>query len=338
MRRFLAVALLLVTVLVHRPADTAPAAEGPSARGRLVARTSRFVFRASPGAEGVARHLARSAEEIRDRLAQDLGEDYDGITEVRIGHDTASFRALMPPGRKAPTWAAGVAYPDLDLIVLDGRGAPRSASLEQVLAHEVSHIALGRLAPGRFPRFFLEGIATYHAGEWDLGRVALLSGAVTRDELIPLSDLVRGWPDHPQEVRLAYAESIAFVSWFFGTYGRPAMHRLIRGVVAGAPFEAALEAATGEPLWKLEIAWHDALRLRYTWVPAVASTGFFWGLISLLFLYAWWHRRRGARRRLAEMEAEESLLAEAAAGDLPPLEASEERISAADPGGPPLLH
>ncbi len=271
----------------------------------IIAETSRFRLVATPGASGLAAALADEVEDLRDRIASDLGRDYEGTTEVRIADNSASFQALQPYGRTVPSWAVGVAWPAHNLIVLNSGQGRRPNQIRQTLAHEVSHIALGRLAPNAFPRWFLEGMATYHSAEWRFTRAGTLAGAVMRDGIIPFNELDRGWPDTPAEVRLAYAQSDDFVSWLFRNFGVPSIHRLIDGVVEGNSFGEAVEVATGVPFWKLEHSWRSSLPARYTWVPAITSGGFVWGVATIVFLMAYFRKRREKSRRLAAMaEAE----------------------------------
>lgn len=261
------------------------------------ATTPRFVFYATPDAVGAARALSKHAEAIRTRIAEDVGTDYQGRSQIRVALGEAEFQALQPRGAKVPSWAAGVAFPGYDLVVINARGGPREDPPAQILAHEVSHLALGRLAPGAFPRWFLEGMAIYHSKELDLSRVATLATAVTSGHIIDLDDLTRSWPQDPADVPTAYAESISFVDWLFRTQGRPVVHRLVRHVASGEPFDDALATATGTPVWQLQREWLSDVRLRYTWLPALTSTGFIWGATSLLFVLIIIRRRR--RRRVA---------------------------------------
>lgn len=299
--RPLGLALVLLAGLVATPLAAAPPPGTVEA-----AQTPRFVFYATPRARAAARALAARAEGVRDAIAGDLGRDYPGRTEVRVAEDASAFQALQPPGAHVPSWAAGVAFPGRNLVVLDVMGGPRRDDPDQILAHEVSHLALERLAPGRFPRWFLEGMATYQAGSWDFGRAAVLAGAVVRHQIIDLDDLTEGWPHDPADVQVAYAESIAFVSWLEREHGPQAVHRLVDRVLGGDDFVPAMEAATSLPLWRLERSFESDLRMRYTWLPAVTSTGFVWGLTSLLFVLVWVRKRRQKRRGMeALVEIEE---------------------------------
>ncbi|MDF1562255.1 MAG: peptidase MA family metallohydrolase [Deltaproteobacteria bacterium] len=287
---------------VHEEASL-PLPEG----AELVAESPRFRFVAFPDAAAPARAVAAEAEGLRNALEENLGQDYPGRTEVRVAMSRSAFQALQPDGQTAPSWAVGLAYPSLNLIVLDaspkgGRQPPR-----QVLLHEISHLALDRIAPHRFPRWFLEGMAVYHAAEFDPGRTATLATATLRGDWIDLIDLGRGWPEDPLDVQLAYAEAVDFVGWLFREHGQRGIHRLVASVKEGADFDAALEVGTGSPLWKLEKAWHEDLRLRFTWVPLLASGGTLWTLTSLLFLLAYWRKRRQNRAGMRRMELEELL-------------------------------
>lgn len=268
----------------------------------VVVQPDGFVFVATPKARAAARTIAESAEGIRSRQARSVGRDYDGVTEVRVAHSRASFQALQAEGVLAPSWAAGIAMPSRNLIVLNVSGGPGRRPLEKVLAHEVSHISLGRLAPGGFPRWFLEGMATYHADEWDFARSTTLASAVVGKDIIPLDDLNHGWPVAPADVNTAYAQSIDFVSWMFREHGPDAIPTVVSEVIDGARFGDALQTATGLELWKLEKQWVESMRLRYTWVPAITSTGFIWGLTSLLFAVAFVRKRRRQKAQMDQMD------------------------------------
>lgn len=260
-----------------------------------------FRFVATPAAAGAAEALSRKAGEIRQRITGTLGKDYDGITEVRVAHSRSSFAAIQPGGSHVPSWAAGIAYPSLNVIVLNSQGGPGRSSVGQVMIHEISHIALGRLAPERFPRWFLEGVATWHADEFDLGRATVLAAAVVQNEVIPIDDLSDGWPNDPPEVHLAYAQSIDFVGWMMREHGKDSVQNLVQHVVDGDDFKKGLELATGQELWRLEKDWVASVRLRHTWIPAVTSTGFIWGLTSLLFLWASWRKRKALTAQIEAM-------------------------------------
>src|SRR5690606_3445446 len=110
---------------------------------------------ATPPAERVARSLLDGIEADRDAIARDLGRDYDGITEVRIAHDPQSFTALLPDGVTLPHWAQGVAFPSHNLVVIRAGEQSVLSTTRGTLRHELSHVAIGRLAGPGVPRWFL---------------------------------------------------------------------------------------------------------------------------------------------------------------------------------------
>ncbi len=121
------------------------------------------------------------------------------------------------PERKAQNWAAALAYPSQDRILMK---SPRlliggQPHYEQVFLHEVAHVALDQAARGGsreagtdrnvtqqaqspatgIPRWLHEGYAIHVAREWSPNREVLLTRAVVGGRLIPLGRLVSDFPE-----------------------------------------------------------------------------------------------------------------------------------------------
>jgi hypothetical protein len=272
-----------------------PAAAGP--RGALSAGELRVTF--PEGRERLGRFFLEAAGRELDQLRLELGGQGPGPLELGLATDFAEMERLAPPGRKLPSWAAGLAFPRerLLLLRLDAR-AEGMAGLERTLAHELAHLVLARATRLRpLPRWFHEGYAVHAAGEFSLARAAVLTHAALSGRLFSLEALVDTFPDDPAQAELAYAESIDFVGYLLRTQGRPAFQRLVDLLAQGWGLPEALEEAYDANLAGLERRWRADLERRATWIPLLTGTGALWALVAVLMGAAFLRRRRA--RQLA---------------------------------------
>jgi len=286
-----------------------------------VFRTARFTLRAVGASAGEAALLARTVEEDRDRVIVDLGRDWPGTTEIRIAPpDDPAFDRLLPPGAAAPKWAAAVAFPAENLVVmrLPGRRDARAT-----LRHELSHVAVGRLAAGRVPRWFLEGLATIEAGDlWSRKGPSLVRAALG-EGVYSFESLRDSFPEYTSEAELAYAQSADFVQFLVDRSGDAKLHLVLRRLVEGVAFDSAFAEAFGGRPRALENEWRRSLARWELLVRYLTSGELWWSSLALLALVAWWRLRVRRRQRLRIMELQEQAEAEAAPDATPPTEAFE---------------
>lgn len=283
-------------------------------------RTVRAQFVAGPSARPLAEALARTVEADRDRVALDLGRDWTGVTEIRVAGNEVEFRSLLPEGRAVPRWAVGVAFPSENLIVL------KASSLQQAretLRHELSHVGIGRLARSHVPRWFLEGLASVREeAQWAREGVSLAWAART-GQLHAFSSLDQSFPGGRLDAELAYAQSADFVQFLTENAEPGAVGDVVKAVVAGESFEAALANATGQSLGSLEARWHKSLLRWDVMLRVLTNPGLLWGLLALFVVFAWFEVRRRRRLRLRVLEMEELLEAAQAFEDTDPYDVEE---------------
>lgn len=282
--------------------------EIPSPRPPLVTGevdTARFRILYTARSEGSARALAGRIEAVRDDFQKVLGRDWPGVTEIRVGLGREEMNALALPGGKPPAWAEALAYPGRNIILLDGNSLLRPEG-EITLRHELSHAALGQIS-NAWPRWFQEGMAMYLTGDrFSVAQYTAMFRAVTQDRLLHLETLAEDWPQHPQDVEVAYAESVTYVSHLIDEYGPAKMSALLEDVKDGAPFELAFARAFKTSLRVDEDAWRKTLPGRYSWTPILTGGSALWGLTTILLVGAWLRRRRLHALKLAEMAAQEA--------------------------------
>jgi len=297
----------------------------------------RFRIHATDKALGTSHLLAAELEQDRDFVAGRLGGDYPGLTEVRLGEGVEEVLRLQIPQEGVPSWAAGMALPEENLILLEA-GALRREGGVGIVRHELAHLAIAQLGSPRMPRWFQEGLAMRAAGE--SSPEAMLSLVRAARAPIPLRELEVGFPEGYGDVQLAYAESQDFVDELFVKYGAAKVRALLAAVHAGKPFDASFAAIFGPPE-AVESAWLQSLRLRYTWIPLVTGSSTLFALMALTCVLAWTRVRRRKRRLLSELALEEQALhaaerIRAAEDNLP--EATPVELEAEPPPAKPTLH
>ncbi len=298
----------------------------PTGAGWKESRFRPFTFHYLAHDEKLVGYLGRLSQEIERRVTEDLGLPGLDEIQVTIASTHEDFLSLQPPGPKAQKWAAALAYPSQDRILMK---SPRLLTggqphYEEIFLHEAAHIALDQACrPGRrdrpgarcaagaacpeseMPRWLHEGYAIYLTREWSPSREVLLTRAVLRGGLIPLGRLVSGFPEEESQAALAYAQSADLVHYLIRRFGSKAFHGFVVALGKGERFGHAVRTLLGEDFRSLEEDWQRHLRIRYTWLPLLTSTGSLWFLASLLFLAAYARKRFRARAKAKEWAQEE---------------------------------
>ncbi len=282
----------------------------------LHAEAPRVTVRAEDGLAEQVERATRLAVPAFARIEADLAGPRVTQVEIRLVKHAEGIAAAAPPGRGAPSWASGTAYPHEGVVVVAMRG--RDGSLldwERTLAHELAHMALGRSLGGREPRWLTEGFAYLHSPDASLARSTTLFGAVMSGSIVPLWEIEQTFPDEEADAGLAYAESYDFVAWLAqrGRYqderddgDREAFRHFLAELSAGHDLDEAGLAAFGRRMKDLEAEWSGSLRERYMWVPLGFFGGLVWVMAAVLLVLGWLRRRRSARRTLRQWEIDEA--------------------------------
>ncbi|HSB64629.1 MAG TPA: hypothetical protein VLJ18_10710 [Thermoanaerobaculia bacterium] len=215
-----------------------------------------------------------------------------------------------PLARNVPAWVSG--YTDAatsdagSIVVLLAERTPSypDGGLEEVLAHEVTHVLIHRASAGRrVPRWFDEGLAMLAARSWRLRDETELALGVLMGPRVPLWKLDDLFGGDRREVEHGYALAGTLVNDLLDRYG-PAVPRLVLARLArGDPFEEAVRGATGATLLDVGEAFYARQASLKRWIPILTSTAALWFGISILAIVAAIRKRR--RRAVLEEEAAE---------------------------------
>ena len=270
------------------------------------------------------RRLAAAAENILPALEREIGVKARApftIVLIPTGRLEEPWQSL---DRQAPPWAAGF------MIAARRVGAVRLAQTQtyphndstSVLAHEIAHMLIhdatstGATTTPDVPRWLGEGIATLTGDRWGFRDSRMLSLAVLTGGLPSLEQLDRDFAGSAGRARRAYAASFDFLRWSKRRYGDDFIARLLAEIGTGATAEDAWETSAGSPLEDSEHRWRRAALLWHRWIPALASSGSLWLLITGLALVAGVRRRQKTLRIRRRWELEESLTSVGNTGDV----------------------
>jgi hypothetical protein len=296
-------------------------------RTRLVAALTASLLLLSAGAGAGATHawrsLARGSVTVffheDDRAAAERVLDVAGPAAARlrsaVGAATQpSFRMFVAAtneefdrlGGGVPDWGVGWADASRGLVALRSpRLVEYPLRMETVVVHEVAHLVVGSALEGtEAPRWFHEGVAMGLAGEWDGGEAALGAAAVT-GTLIPLSSIERSFPEDARAAALAYAESFRAVRFLTRRSGLVGEADLVGAVARAADFRSAVRTLTGESVSQFDVDFRAHLRRTFGWTAALRGAGALMLVGAAALGAATLRRKRRARRRLLDLEAED---------------------------------
>jgi hypothetical protein len=251
---------------------------------------------------------------VRTRLESlDRQRLFDITRLVGTGSPGPPIRVQLAPessdvARATPAWVAGFAVGGSNTIVVFPSRSPSypSATLDDVLRHEVAHVLIYRTAGGRpVPRWFNEGLAMAAEHGWKFrDQTRLLFHLVTgpRRSLIELNRLFEsGETDQSR----AYLLSGAMVRELLNRHGETSAARILQRMGNGDSFEDAFIAITGMSPSAEESRFWDSQRVWTTWVSILFSDESLWMAVTLLALLAILRRRRKNAETERKWEEEE---------------------------------
>src|ERR1700683_2461573 len=192
-----------------------------------------------------------------DDLARDLGNPPRDNILVTLYTEQAFFDVTH-----APTWSGAINDGKLR-IPISGLSF-MTPELAHVLKHELAHSFINQLSAGRCPVWLHEGIAQFLEPKslgGDGHQIALLYKAQRN---IPLNVLEGNFLHFSgSEANVAYAESLAAVSYINDSYGLSDIQRILQRISQGSSTEAALRETIHADYGQLESDWARYLADKY---------------------------------------------------------------------------
>lgn len=260
--------------------------------------------------------LIEQASAIRAELTNRFGRAVLSSVRVHVARTPGEMATLAPVGAPYPSYASGVAYPQIGYVLLTIFPDQPSAAhdLVEVFKHELAHVALyDALGGQRVPRWLNEGFAVHLSGESSLQRVQVLWSAVLAGDVLPFGQLDGGFAGgvNQGQVNLAYAQAADVVRYLLRTRDANRFNLMLNRLREGASLDHALQESYGVDLVGLEYEWREDASRRYSFWPVLLSGSMIWVGVLGLFLLAWRrHKKRtqATLERWAREEAQEELM------------------------------
>jgi tetratricopeptide (TPR) repeat protein len=196
--------------------------------------------------EALRGQILAALESDYDDLVRDLGTPPHDNILVTLYTEQAFFDVTH-----APSWSG--AMNDGKLRIPISGLSSMTSDLAHVLKHELAHSFITQLSAGRCPPWLHEGIAQYLEPKslgGDGHQLALLFQAQRN---IPLNALEGSFLQFSgAQAYLAYAESLAAVSFIADSYGMSDIQRILQRISQGNSTEAALRATIHSDYGQLE--------------------------------------------------------------------------------------
>jgi tetratricopeptide (TPR) repeat protein len=200
--------------------------------------TSHFVlhYEGKQTSEAFRGQILAALESDYDDLARDLGTPPRDNILVTLYTEQAFFDVT-----RAPSWSGALNDGKLR-IPISGLNSMTS-ELARVLKHELAHSFINQISAGRCPPWLHEGIAQLLEPKYLGSDGRQLAQLFASQHNIPLNVLEGSFMRFSgAEAYLAYAESLAAVSYINDSYGMGDIQRILQSLGQGSSTEAALRS------------------------------------------------------------------------------------------------
>jgi tetratricopeptide (TPR) repeat protein len=186
-----------------------------------------------PADEEMARRAVELLESAYWRVGTALYTFPDHVITVVL-YTEQQFRDTT----RSPSWAAA-AFDGRIRIPMRGALDQAPGELERVLAHELTHVIIGTIAPRAVPTWLNEGLAVMFEPDGSRWAQRALEASSAR---IPLNDLGRSFEAlSSDQARTAYAESADAARRLFELVGGAGVVALLQDITRGVPLTQAFE-------------------------------------------------------------------------------------------------
>ncbi len=261
-----------------------------------------FTWTFHPDRQQVVQALVDAAPAARGRICSLLPSCGKETIYVRVAETEEEFLQVQPE-RAHIDWAAGVAWPEKNLIVLRV-DQTMLLSLDETFEHELSHLLLYQAVKSDIPRWFVEGLAILQSERNMIQRFEAVAGATVSDSLFTLEQLSQGFPSTVSGRGLAYAQSGMFVAWLHRTIGPDAFRKVLVAMAHGLPVDEAGRRVTGTTLGSWDETWREGLG-KGSWLKGLTDSWMLWSVLALLVVVGVLLKRRRNKKVKALMGGDE---------------------------------
>ncbi len=187
----------------------------------------------------------QSPEAFREQVLAALESDYDDLSRTLGGAPRDNILVTLYTEQaffdvtRAPSWTGAINDGKLRIPVSGLTSI--TSELARVLKHELAHSFINQLSSGRCPPWLNEGIAQLMEPRSLGGDGRQVSQLFSVQQQIPLNELEASFLSFSgPRAYVAYAESLAAVSYINDSYGIADLQRILQRLSQGSSTEAAL--------------------------------------------------------------------------------------------------
>ncbi len=190
--------------------------------------------------------IVAALESDYDDLVRDLGSPPRDNILVTLYTEQSFFDVTQ-----APSWSGAINDGKLRIPVSGVNSM--TPELAHVLKHELAHSFVTQISGGRCPMWLHEGIAQFLEPRSLSGQGRQLSQLFQAQKEIPLNVLEGSFMNFSgAQASVAYAESLAAVSYINDSYGMSDIQRILQRLAEGNSTEAALRATIREDYGQIQ--------------------------------------------------------------------------------------
>lgn len=262
-----------------------------------------FVVDAANGLGGFAGSAIEVIRNDWERVAAEAGAPSGETIYVHMERDFSDYFERTGIPSRPPEWAVGLALPARRVILM----IPGNPTWQATMSHEMTHVAVAIAAgDGDVPIWFTEGFAVAVAEQWGFERMQAMVQASLAGALLDLRLLETSFPPSRGPADVAYAQSFHFVRWVREKHGASAFRDIMALVRQGIPWSQAFQERTGTLMTVAYDDWQDDVKVGYSWVPVLVTSGVGGVLMTAVVLVAWRRKSRVRAQRLRQMGERES--------------------------------
>jgi len=226
----------------------------------------------------------KALQHYSELLLKTTGIAIKDTVYVVIAIDPYSFNSAV--GGEVPDWGAAVAIKERRLIVVKSpRLFPVGKSLNELLGHELTHIALDDAVAGKWlPRWFEEGFCQMMSGEWRFEQDILLTQAAWGSGLISLIELESLNRFGGAKASLAYAESYLAVTSLARDLGMDFFPDFFAEYGQSGNFYQAFSKTSGYKYYEWISQWQNQTARKYRFVLFIFDSRLFFPMLAVVFL------------------------------------------------------
>jgi tetratricopeptide (TPR) repeat protein len=207
----------------------------------------------------VREELGREILKLLERAYEEVGYDLNHYPRQEVEvvvHSDADFLTLTD----LPVWVHGAYDERSGRIRIPIRGIRQATDLRALLYHEYAHVIVRDLTGGRVPTWLNEGVAMLEQRTAMDGTVDSVRELATQGRLPSLETLNGSFVGlQGPDASVAYAVSYAATKYLVERWSLWDVHRLLRRLGEGIPFDTAMKEATRLTVREFEREWVESL-------------------------------------------------------------------------------